>query len=197
METSQDLLHGDGVSGQSLLFRQLQNQAPFAGLSDTITLREWFNADNRIETFRFDDGSSLDVAGIISRVGTDEADTLSWTETVVSLDAGAGDDVITSGAFDDTLAGGEGNDTLSGGAGDDLFVFGDGDGADIINGFTTGAASDDVIDLIGVSGLSGFTDVQNAATQLGADTLIDFGGGDQITLVGVDVNTLNPDDFLI
>ena len=59
------------------------------------------------------------------------------------------------------------------------------------------AASDDVIDLTGVTGLTGFTDVQTAASQVGADTLIDFSGGNQITLVGVDVTTLNPDDFLI
>ncbi|MFP6743228.1 MAG: hypothetical protein VCD33_16665 [Alphaproteobacteria bacterium] len=64
----------------------------------------------------------------------------------------------------------------SGGTGDDLFVFRDGDGADTIIDFTA---------------------VQAAASQVGDDTLLDFGGGDTVTLIGVDVASLDADDFLI
>ena len=111
-----------------------------------------------------------------------------------TLSGGTGNDTLIGGGNNDTLIGGDGDDVLIGGTGDDLFVYRDGDGTDTINDFTTG---DDVIDLIGVSGIAAFTDVKAAATQVGADTLIDFGGSDQITLLGVDVNTLNPDNFLI
>jgi Ca2+-binding RTX toxin-like protein len=69
-------------------------------------------------------GSSLNVAGIIGRVGTDGADTLTWIETAVSLNAGGGDDVITSGPFNGTLNGGAGNDTVNAGAGIDTLTGG-------------------------------------------------------------------------
>ena len=49
----------------------------------------------------------------------------------------------------------------------------------------------------GVSGLASFADVQAAASQVGGDTLIEFGGGDSITLIGVNVGDLHSDDFLL
>ena len=100
------------------------------------------------------------------------------------------------GAGDDRLVGGRGDDVLSGGEGDDLFVFRDGDGADTITDFAAGNGSDDVIDLRQVSALETFDDVQAAASQLGNDTRIDLGGGDSITLLGVNVGDLHEDDFL-
>ena len=84
-----------------------------------------------------------------------------------------------------------------GGGGEGLFVFRDGDGADTITDFTAGAGSEDVLNLYGVSGLGGFAAVQAAASQVGDDTLLDFGGGDTVTLIGVDVASLHEDDFLI
>ena len=43
---------------------------------------------------------------------------------------------------------------------------------------------------------NGFADVLAAASQVGADTVIDLGGGDTITLAGVARADLDPDDFL-
>jgi len=40
-----------------------------------------------------------------------------------------------------------------------------------------------------------FADVQSHASQIGADTLIDFGGGNSITLVGVSAGSLTAADF--
>ena len=45
--------------------------------------------------------------------------------------------------------------------------------------------------------VSTYTEVLAAAEQVGADTLIDFGGGDTLTLMGVDFATLTADDFLV
>ena len=119
-----------------------------------------------------------------------------------TLIGGAGNDDLDGGGGDDILTGGAGVDTLTGGAGFDSFRYtaateSDATNRDTITDFTVGAGSDDILNLYGVSGLGDFSDVKAAATQVGADTLLDFGGGDQITLVGVDVNTLHPDDFLI
>ncbi len=76
-------------------------------------------------------------------------------------------------------------DTLLGGSGDDT-----------LQDFTAGAATDDVIQLsLGVA-FDTFAEVQAAATQVGGDTVIDFGAGDSLTLVGVTATDLNAADFL-
>ncbi len=78
------------------------------------------------------------------------------------------------------------------GDGDDLLVFSDGGAADTIRDFTAG----DVIDLTGETSINSFADVQAAASQVGADVLIDMGAGDSVTLLGVDLTDLHQDDFL-
>ena len=137
-----------------------------------------------------------DFSGVVTHEGTSGSD---------ALVGGAGDDVMLGGRGDDTLAGdggadrltgGRGDDVLTGGGDDDLFVFADGDGADVINDFVAGAGSDDVVNLFGVSGIAEFADVIAAASQVGSDTLIDFGGGDSIKILGVNVGALDADDFL-
>ncbi len=103
-----------------------------------------------------------------------------------------------SGGFrfgrDDVTRGSRGDDVLLAAAGDDMFIFGTGAGADVIGYFGDGA---DVLDLSDVDGLSTVADVMSSATQVGADTVLDFGGGDQITLIGVEKASLLSDDFLL
>ncbi len=142
--------------------------------------------------------------------GTDELFTYTATEGTVQSNAASvvvtgvagsvitgtdGDETLIGGTSGDTLDGGLGNDFLDGGAGDDTFVFGDGDGDDIIFGFSAGAGTDDAIDVTGVSGVANLADIQSQASQVGGDTLIDF-GGDSLTLLGVNLNDLVADDFL-
>jgi len=112
------------------------------------------------------------------------------------LFGGGGNDILFGGGGWDVLIGGNGNDRMNGGGGNDLFIFGDGNGADSINGFAAGADSDDVIDLILVTGFDSFADTQTASSQVNADTVIDLGGGHQITLLGVNIGELHQDDFL-
>ena len=107
-----------------------------------------------------------------------------------------GNDILVGGNDADILNGGGGNDILTGGAGDDLFVFTDGGNDDTVTDFTVGAATDDTIDLTGTSAVSDFEDVQSIASQVGNHTVIDFGGGDSITLLGINVGDLHQDDFL-
>ena len=79
---------------------------PFDQLTDKIILQNWSDPLNRIETFKFADGSTLDLAGIASRFGTNNSDTFVWTETTANIAGGSGNDAITTGAFSDTLDGG-------------------------------------------------------------------------------------------
>ena len=75
-------------------------------------------------------------------------------------------------------------------------MFSDSDGAEVINDFVAGARSYDVINLLGVSAIADIADVIAAASQVGSDTLIDFGGGNSIKILGVNVVALDADDFL-
>lgn len=126
--------------------------ATFAQLTNKITLQNWKDPLNRIETFRFTDGLTLGLAGILARLGTDGVDTITWTETALAADFGVANDNVTTGAFNDVLVAGSGDDTLNGlggtdtlhdGAGNDSLLGGDGTdhlagdaGADILNGRT-------------------------------------------------------------
>ena len=80
-------------------------------------------------------------------------------------------------AGNDTLNGGTGNDTLYGGLGGDLFVFDTGSGADVIADFS--AVQGDTINVHAYT-----LGVANTALvhQVGADTTIDFGLGNVITV---------------
>src|SRR6478736_9329654 len=52
----------------------------------------------------------------------------------MNIDAGSGDDSISTGEGADLIAGGGGNDTMNGGNGDDTLVWNNGDGSDVMNG---------------------------------------------------------------
>ncbi len=112
-----------------------------------------------------------------------------------NADADSVDEALLDDLGDDLLEGGTGNDTLTGGAGDDTFVFATGDGADIVTDFEL--AGGDVLDLRRLTGVSSFADAMAAAAQVGDDTVFDFGDGDQVTLLGVDMTQLDDTDILL
>ena len=130
--------------------------------------------------------------------GSAFADTLDGSGGVNRLAGGAGKDALDGLGGNDQIIGGAGDDTLTGGAGNDAFVFfSNAPGADAITDFTPGAGTDDVIRLFGFgAAFNTFAEVQAAASQVGADTVIDFGGGNSITLAGVAAGDLHADDFL-
>lgn len=127
-------------------------------------------------------------------------DVFRLTPDVVSADQGdrmrglGGDDMMFGGSGNDLLDGGTGKDTMTGGAGGDRFVFAPGYGADIINDFAAGSGSGDRIGLAGFD-VHSLSAVLAHATQAGADTVIDLGGGDKLTLLGVTRSNLAADDF--
>ena len=126
-----------------------------------------------------------------------------------SLSGGGGGDVVWGNLGNDTLDGGDGNDqvrggqgddTITGGAGDD-FVSGDrgndtiagGTGADLFHG-SQDAGIDRVVDFNLAEGDRVMLDPGTTYTvsQVGADTVLDMGGGNQMILVGVQMSTLTP-----
>ena len=95
----------------------------------------------------------------------------------------------------DTLTGFGGNDMLIGGVGDDLFIIGVNDGQDTIADFVPGAGTTDKLDLtaLGIGTASAF---QQVAVNQGSDVVVDFGGSNKITLLGVQDEQFHDDDFV-
>jgi Ca2+-binding RTX toxin-like protein len=133
---------------------------------------------------------SANDALVINGLGGDDvidASALSAGQIALTINGGAGKDRIT---------GSGGNDILAGGADDDTFIFGPGGGADTIVGFAPGAGTEDRIDLKQFAAIQDFTAVLALATQAGADTVLNFGAGNTVTLQNVTRTSLDADDFI-
>jgi Ca2+-binding RTX toxin-like protein len=144
--------------------------------------------------------------GFDSLMGDDGNDFVNGDGGNDTLEGGAGaDTLIGSFGFDslnggtgaDNLQGSTGNDTVTGGGGDDVFLFALGDDNDVYTDFIAGAGTDDVIELSGFgAAFDEFSEVFAAASQQGANVVIDFGGGDTITLLNTTLGDLHEDDFI-
>jgi len=136
-------------------------------------------------------------AGNDTLFGHDGNDTLSGGDGADLLKGDQDNDILRGGAGDDILVGGTGVDTLFGDAGDDIFQFRRDNQNDRIEDFTAGAGTDDTIRLRDYgSAFDSFTEIFNASFQSGANTIIDLGSGDTITLVNVNRSDLHSDDFI-
>ena len=107
-------------------------------------------------------------------------------------------DTISGDANNNVLDGRGGNDMLTGRAGADQFIYSTGN--DTITDFDQSGGSfnhaeGDTIDLTG-SGATTWTQLQSMMRQDGADTLIDFGGGNTIRLTNVTLADLTASDFV-
>ena len=109
-----------------------------------------------------------------------------------TLDGGEGNDRLNAGGGDDVLWGREDNDTLKGGAGADEFVYSGNDGDDVILDFEVGI---DTMLIIFDAPLDNFSQTIAATRQQGNDAVIDLGGGDSVTLRGVNRDDLSGSDF--
>jgi Ca2+-binding RTX toxin-like protein len=101
-------------------------------------------------------------------------------------------DHLQGDSQDNVIAGGAGDDVLTGGAGADTFAFARGGGSDVVVDFSR--AEGDRIDLSAFHGLRDLAQVLAAATQSGADTVIDL-GSEKITLDNVLLAGLTAADF--
>ncbi len=124
------------------------------------------------------------------------------------VDGGTGNDIVYGNLGNDTALGGEGADTVRGGQGDDSVSGGAGDdwlwgdrGSDTISG---GAGADSFHSFVG-AGLDRITDFNRTEgdrlildgsppytiSQVGADTVVDLGHGDQVVLAGLTYASLD------
>jgi Ca2+-binding RTX toxin-like protein len=94
---------------------------------------------------------------------------------------GQGDDTITGGAGDDYVSGDRGNDTVAGGTGADRFHGSQDAGIDRVVDFKLAEGDRVMLD-------PGTT---YTLSQVGADTVLDMGGGHQMILVGVPMSSLS------
>ena len=139
-------------------------------------------------------------AGDDYAVGGKDNDSLTGDAGVDIVWGNLGDDTCSGGDGADQVRGGQGNDSVAGGAGDD-FVSGDrgddtitgGLGADLFH-TSQDAGVDRVLDFSLAEGDRVFLDLGTTYTtsQVGADTIIDMGSGNQMILVGVQLSTLTP-----
>lgn len=135
--------------------------------------------------------------GILKKQGVEAAYefTLSGNDVITGslisdeIYGGGGKDTIKAGSGVDHIEGGAGNDRLSGQGQSDHFIFNAGDGKDTITDFDAvgGALAQDYID----TDLTALT-----IKQSGDNTIIDFGGGDTITLLGVKASDVGDSDFI-
>ncbi|SHM89259.1 calcium-binding protein [Rhizobacter sp. OV335] len=124
-----------GTSGTSLVIKVGTN-------GDQITVDKFLYQDdtgngyNPLQEIKFDDGTSLSVAGILAQLykGSSSADTLRGTAGADTITALAGNDTIDGRGGDDRIEGGAGNDLIDGGKGNDSYWFGLGEGADTLLG---------------------------------------------------------------
>jgi Ca2+-binding RTX toxin-like protein len=109
-------------------------------------------------------------------------DTLMGGDGVEIIRGGQGDDSIVGGAGNDFISGDRGNDTESGGAGADIFHTSQDAGIDKVLDFHVSEG-----DRVELDPGTTFT-----VSQVGSDTVIDMGSGNQMILVGVQLSTLTP-----
>jgi Ca2+-binding RTX toxin-like protein len=206
-----DLLYGAG--GSDILWGGLGNDVIYAGappgvasgLGGSTYLRGEEGDDYIIGGVGFDDANGNMGNDTISTGAGDDYSVGGKDKDLLFGDGG--NDIVWGNLGDDSCVGGDGNDQVRGGQGDDIIFGGPGDdfvsgdrgndtinggaGADLFHG-SQDAGIDRVIDFSLAQGDRVFLDPGTTYTlsQVGADTVLDMGGGNQMILVGVQMSTL-------
>ncbi len=94
----------------------------FDEYSDTITIKDWFKTNNRVENLVLSDGTQINLVKYLNAGPTSKNDKLVYGNSDDIVDALAGDDIIIAQGGDDYVDGNTGNDHLEGGAGNDTLI---------------------------------------------------------------------------
>ena len=136
------ILFGAGIALSDLSFAMSGADLVITvAAGDTLTVKGFTTAANKVETLQFVDGLSVNLAGLVlGTTGTTGDDLVVGGG---SLSGGVGADTLLGGSGADTLTGGLGDDQLDGGAGADALAGGDG----VDTAVYTGSAAGVVVDL--------------------------------------------------
>ena len=205
-----DLVFGPGITPDdlrlgigSLLIRVGTN-------GDAIHLDPFDPADaygpHAIDTFRFDDGTTLTYSQLIDRgfdlTGTEGDDTITGTNAVDRISGFDGNDVLSSGDGNDVLDGGTGADILTGGSGDDTYLVDDGgdtvtelpgEGVDTVQSTVSYslAANVENLTLVGIAAVNGTgNELANVLIGNDAANVLDGRAGADVLIGGVGNDTL-------
>jgi Ca2+-binding RTX toxin-like protein len=183
------------AESDSILASTIGGQTVVSGLAADVHIAD---ADPGLDQLQINAGAqndTIDASGLA-------ADSMSLT-----VNAGAGDDVVTGSAGNDVIIGGAGNDVALMGAGDDTFVWNPGDGSDVVEGqagadtmLFNGANAIENIDIsANDERVRFFRDVGTVTMDVNGVENIDFnarGGSDTISvhdLTGTDATKVNID----
>ena len=182
-------LHGSGLTYKNGMLKDGQIDGLTIRNSDGKLLASATNLDIDVKTLPTGEPPAVFEYGFL--LGTRHHNVMRGSTGNDELNAGIGNDVLKGRGGDDQLTGHRGNDTLTGGDGEDRFVFRDGDGKDRITDFDADFG-DGKQDLIGAA----WADVVSIKNVKG-HAVVDFDGGDTITLLGVKANEIDASDFVL
>ncbi len=176
------ILFGNNISLEDLKLKiengSLQLSISDDDANDQISISNWDNAANRIETLQFNDGVDFDLGRMNSFFNgvADQENTLAGTTDNDWIDGQDLDDTITAGDGHDTIFGREGDDTIDGQAGDDLIFAGSG------NDHVTGGAGNNIIFAgLGDDTLIGHDETDVISGEEGNDIIYGGAGDDHIS----------------
>ena len=138
---------------------------------------QWkFTTENLASTVHNFTSTAMDVAGNVGQ------------STGAAIYGTNGNNIIVSSS---------GSDILTGDGGTDKFVFsGTTFGKDIVTDFAAKGANHDIVEF-GHGAFANFADVLGHATEVGKDVVIAYDQDNTVTLVGVHLNQLTAQDFII
>ncbi|HEY6891875.1 MAG TPA: calcium-binding protein, partial [Solirubrobacter sp.] len=120
---------GNGVD-ETLIVEGTADDNNIASQNGTVTHFERTNAGIGFTV----DSNLMEKLTLQSFSGNDTLSTAPGVPLGMNIDAGPGNDTITTGDGPDRILGDRGNDTLNGAGGDDTLVWTNGDGDDVMNG---------------------------------------------------------------
>lgn len=142
-------------------------------------------------------GEGIDKVGSWAKAYVLSADVEHLTLEAVYDQLGIGNALanqIQGGGGNDKINGKGGDDWLAGGGGNDRFLVEAESGCDVIADFAAGSGLGDVVWLVG-TGFKSFTQVRAALTQSDTNAVLDLGGSNTLTFLGVKVSSFAADDF--
>lgn len=192
------------VSGSTITVKA--TNAVFAAQSDSAALQVSVDRYTTVLRSTGDDAGTDTLRDMEQLIFSDDAISLAPTASTKLVSNGT--DVaevlrVQGTAYADLIRSTSANEIFSGGDGADHFVFGDASGKDEIRGFQVGAGGDVLSIVLGsgdsdglnASGLDTLAELKAQASQRDANVLVDLGGGNSVTLVGVLLTDLVDGNF--